>query len=222
MAIAFDSNTPFVVNPGSDTISHTCTGTDRYLFVGILIQSGQSCTGVTYNGVSMTQLVSLSTNNVSANETIYLFGLANPASGTNNVVASFSGAGTRGFMASSFTGAKQTSSIDATNSGTGSSGTATVSVTTTSNNAWLVGYARGQSNVSAGSSTTLRGATDNVNMMDSNAAKTPAGSYSLNFTTASNNNWGSIVAALAPTATAQVKTMNGVNWADIKSINGVT
>lgn len=203
MAIAFDATTTIAINPPSDTLSHTCTGTNRYLIVGTLIQGSQTCTGVTYNGVAMTQLATVSSSNISTGETIYLFGLANPSSGTNNIVASFSGGAVRGIMASSFTGAQQDSSTsEATNSGTGASGTATVSVTTLTDNDWLVGFARGESNTTAGSGTTIRGATANINMMDSNGAKTPTGSYSLNFTTASNNNWASLVVALRPLTVA--------------------
>jgi hypothetical protein len=180
--IAFDANTPSEINPTSDTISHTCTGTDGYLVVGVLIQSSQTCTGVTYNGVAMTQLTTVSANNVSGGETDYLFGLANPDTGANDVVASFSGAGNRGLMATSFTGVAQANSVDVTNTGTGASGTATVSVTTTVDNDWLVGYARGQSNTTASTNTTMRGAASNINMMDSNGEQTPTGSKSVSYT----------------------------------------
>lgn len=156
---------------------------------------------MTYAGVAMTQLTSVNASNVSTGETNYLFGLANPALGANNIVIS----GTLpqiGVVATSFNGAQQTTAVEASNTGTGASGTATVSVTTLTNNDWLVGFARGQSNTTAGTNTLIRAAMSNINAMDSNGAQTPAGFYSLNFTTAGNNNWASQIVALKPFAAA--------------------
>lgn len=192
MAIVFDANLAETFNPASDTVSFTTSGTNRYLVVGILIQSSQTCTGVTYGGVAMTNLTSGSSSNVSTGETIYLWGLANPASGANNIVGSFSGAGTRVFIASSFTGAQQTTAVEATATPVNSTGTsASLSVTTITDNDWLVGFARASTNTTAGSNTTIRGAQSNINMMDSNAVQTPPGTFSLNFSD------GSGVAGLA-------------------------
>lgn len=72
------------------TWSHTCSGTNRLLVVGVTINDGtsESVTGVTYNGVAMTSAGSVA---LSANgDEVSLWYLVNPASGANNVVATFS------------------------------------------------------------------------------------------------------------------------------------
>lgn len=74
------------------TLSVTVSGTNRVLFVWVAVQENSftnSITGVTYNGTAMTQLE----QGVSAEEDTgcrgALFGLVNPATGTNNVVVTF-------------------------------------------------------------------------------------------------------------------------------------
>src|SRR3990172_2883627 len=93
------------VNPASNTVAFDGTATDGYLVVQTLKQSSQTVSGVTYNGVAMTQLV---TRGGIANETLYLWGLAAPTTGTNNIVVSDSGAGTLVVDASLYSGAQQT------------------------------------------------------------------------------------------------------------------
>lgn len=202
MAIAFDNSITQQTSDGSGntlTFSFTTSGTNRYLLVAGIITGNNSITGITYGGVAMTQIATVDTSNVSGGQIAYMFGLANPASGANNVVCTGSATATLAFVASSYTGAQQTDTLEASGTATGASGTGTKSITTLTDNDWLVGWARGQSNASASTNTVFRPA-DNAGMamMDTNAAQTPAGSYSLNFTTASNNNWGIIVAALKP------------------------
>jgi hypothetical protein len=100
-----------------------------------------------------------------------------------------------------FTGAQQTTAIEASGTATGTTGTATTSIVTLTDNDWLVGFARAQSAPTAGANTTLRSANGGREMMDSNGVQHPAGSFALNYTTLSNNNWAIIVAALQPVAT---------------------
>lgn len=83
--VKFDSAT----DGGSLTFSHTCSGIDRYLTVGVAIAGTTvSVTGITYNGVAM-GLIKRSVGSGSASE---LWGLINPASGAHNVVITLSGA----------------------------------------------------------------------------------------------------------------------------------
>ena len=181
-AIARDTNAAFVLNPASGTVSYTTSGSNRYLVVGVLIQNNQTVTGVTYAGVAMTQLTSQVAGDVSTGETDYLFGLANPAIGTNNIVVTFSGTGTNGVGAVSYTGTQQTTAVEASGSNQNTGSASTQAVTTITDNDWLVGFARSGGNTTAGTNTTILGAVSNINMMDSNAPQTPPGSYSLNFT----------------------------------------
>ena len=197
-SIAFDNAITQQTNGGGNslTFSYTTGGTNRYLFVGCLVQGGQAITGITYGGGAMTQINSLNTSNVSSNETSYLFGLAAPAVGSNNVVVTASGSATIACAASSYTGAQQTTAVEANNTVSSSGGTATVPITTATTNDWLVGFARMDSVPAVGSNTTNRGGSSLVDMMDTNGAQAPAGSHSMNYTGATNWNW--LAAALKP------------------------
>lgn len=184
MSITFDSNTEFVVQGSgvgtTQTRAHICSGTERILFVGTLKQNG-TCSGVTYGGVSMTQ-INTASNTGGGSENDYLFMLVNPPSGSNNIVATFNAAaGASAIGAISYTGAKQTGQPDAQNTQTNASTTSlTTSLTTVDNNSWLVGMFRtAGSPMSAGANTTLRGTLSNIMMGDSDGAKTPAGSHSM-------------------------------------------
>jgi len=195
MAIAFHA-TATAVNPGSDTLAYDVgTGDNRYIVVQSLIQSGQTADSFTYGGVAMTQLTTIDTI---SNEKNYLWGLAAPASGTNDIVGSFSGAGTRVFDASSYTGAQQTTAVEASNTNSGSGTSGTVVITSITDNAWLVGYFRGNGSgaFTAGAETVIRGSAGNGTrqMVDSGIAHTPAAANSLNVTMASQNYWAMAIA----------------------------
>lgn len=183
MAIAFNNATASANNSGSATFSHTCTGSDRYLFV--YTSQGNNVSAVTYNGVAMTLLTTYS----GSGTVIKVWGLAAPSPGSNTVSITASGAWAGG--ASSYTGVSQSSIPEAfTNATTGSPNiTITSSVTTIKDNAWVLGFGHysdsGSRSLNAGSgatgrvvqaSSTFYGATS---IFDSNAPKTPAGSYSM-------------------------------------------
>lgn len=195
MAFAFDneSGRQAIGGATSLTYSFTVSGSDRQLRVGALTTAG-TITGVTYNGVSTTQI---GTTAADAGVTIYTFGLIAPATGANNVVISCSTSATLVSHAASWTGAHQTTLTDATNTQTGS-GNFTHSVTTSADNCWTVLYCRnGITNMAAGTATTARSSADDNMWFDSNAAKTPAGSVTLavNGVTGS---YGSIIESIAP------------------------
>ena len=133
MAIAFDNSTAsleFGAGSTSGTLSYTCSGTNRYLIV-VICQSGISVSGITYNGVAMTQLLTSGGTRTS------MWGLANPSTGANNIIASVSSGGVPwGFLASSYTGCSITqpdssNNIDATYPNT-------VTTNVVASNCWLV------------------------------------------------------------------------------------
>lgn len=204
MAISFDNSIdPVIQGSGvstTQTVSYTTSGDNRILLVGVLKQSNNTVSGVTYNGVSMTQIGTFTTT-AGGGENNYLFLLVNPASGANNIVVTFnSSTGVSAVCASSYNGAKQTGQPDANNTGYSASTTSlTTSVTTTSDNCWLAGYARAGDTMTAGTATTLRTAS-NISMMDSNGAKSPAGSYSLITTQSPASYIGHVVVSISPTA----------------------
>lgn len=92
MALTIGNISNNITNPsgGSVTFSHTQnTGTNGYIYVYINMGNAEPApTGVTYNGVSMT-LVNTSSGDSSFNIKNYLYQLANPATGSNSVVVSF-------------------------------------------------------------------------------------------------------------------------------------
>ena len=91
MAIAFDAaaRTDAGANQTTATVSHTCTGSDRILFVqAISNDDGDTVTGVTYNGVAMTKIgssVGVPPAGSSSNF-LSMWYLIAPATGANNVV----------------------------------------------------------------------------------------------------------------------------------------
>ena len=105
-------------NQQSGSWNHTCSGSDRYLVVGLSgFMSGAnslSAVVVKYNNVTMTKLGGSQANGV--NQAV-LWGLVNPASGTNAVT--FSGVVPNfpefGGCSVSFTGVHQTTSIGTLN-----------------------------------------------------------------------------------------------------------
>lgn len=225
MAIAFDATSEAFDNalarPASLQWNHTCTGSDRILFVAVEASITPSITGVTYNGVSMTLVDSNTTQPISVFDEYFLYVLANPASGTNQVSVQTTGTGNINCYgkAASYTGANSTGQPPHKNKGVATSGT-TISVavdTSTSpstDNCWLVGagFTDGNYTSSAGAGTTQRakGAVgDWVCFYDTNAPITPPGSDTVDVTV---SNAASvrvlIVASVAPSGGTPTNTTN--------------
>jgi len=171
MAITFQNAVQAVINTTPSAFD--CgTGSNRFLIVGVLKQSSQSTTGVTYNGVSMTKVATVATNSdVSTNEETTLWVLANPASGSNNIALSFSGAGTFGFAAACYNGVDQTTTTRNPNTEHSPTSAAhSVSVATTVGD-WVIGFSRTNGASTADGNTTYRGgASTNITIMDSGSA----------------------------------------------------
>jgi len=133
MAIAFDASS-ISANPGDKTFSHTCTGTNLILIVGVY--DGFNGT-LDYNGVSMTQLGTWQNNTG-------LFYLINPATGTHTVTLTTSNSGTTFRMvAASYTGVKQTGFPDSSATGNSTSNPVTPTTTVVASNCWVVGVVNG-------------------------------------------------------------------------------
>jgi len=203
MSLAFDTKTGFTFNLSASNItySHTCSGSDRILFVGVSVRSNRSVTSVTYNGVSMTQAGSTSGTSGILN---YLFYLINPASGSNTVSVTQSSADTITSCSISYTGAKQSGQPDATSSGGPTTTTSySQSVTSVADNAFAVlyGNANAGAALTAGANTTIRNQPEvsftGAFLVDSTAAKTPAGTFTLNVTSA-NQAFAGCMASIAP------------------------
>ena len=211
MAVAFDTFSQFdqSVSGVTHTFSHTCTGSNRFLYTHIVTTEsggGDIVSGATYNGVAMTRLNSILS---SSGQRIYFFYIIAPATGANNVVVTTSVNSTPSIRSSSFTGAKQSAFPDASGSNTATGGANLVlTLTTIDNNCWLLAGARSNStSFTAGASTTIRTTVaPNDVTADSNADKTPAGSHSLTLVTGGASNSGGIVASLAPSVASTVNS----------------
>lgn len=136
------SNTTNITNQtagGTTTISHTCTGTGLCLIVSIMAWNnggtGTGCSGVTYNGASMSPVGNGSTNGAFYTEQWYLYG---PSTGANNIVATVAGKTDKlGLTGISFT-AVSSPGTDVNTSATGTGATVTASVTTSNASEYLI------------------------------------------------------------------------------------
>lgn len=131
MAIAFDTSVDGGLN--TYTWNHTCSGSNRILFVAASNPGNASGTTATYNGVSMTALYR---GDINAGETDIWY-LINPSSGTNSIVCS----GYTNFhgLSSSFTGVKQTGFPDSSINGAPNSNPFTQNTTVVASNCWIIG-----------------------------------------------------------------------------------
>tara|TARA_Y100000310_G_scaffold279366_1_gene298428 strand:- start:306 stop:3200 length:2895 start_codon:yes stop_codon:yes gene_type:complete len=145
MAIAFDAGTYAQYTNGTSlTFSHTCTGSDRILFVmGHDKQDPTSIiTGVTYDGIAMTQVNTLGGGS-GTDRAITLWYLIAPATGSNDVVVSASESDNLRFSAVSYTGASQAGQPEGTDTSFGSSViTISTDITTTVNNCWMLMFSK--------------------------------------------------------------------------------
>lgn len=149
MPLAFDSTSKsddFITSPV--TWSHTCSDTANLLLVAISVVGSSNtgtCTAVTYNGVSMTKIKTTTNSNVPNSWYIEstVWGLLEPASGTNTVSATITAptAPDYGGSSVSYYNAKQSLTMDATVSNTGTtSGLLTPSITTVNPGAWIFSH----------------------------------------------------------------------------------
>lgn len=202
MAIAYDSSGSSGVNASSITYSHTCTGTDRVIILGVTIGTGATVSGTpTYAGVSMTLIGSVLTTSGSVFDKTYFYYLTAPATGANNVVVQCSTTAYIYPCSASYTGVDQTSPINVSNSYAATTGSVSLNVTTGVDNCWLVSFtSSGDTNsISAGANTTVRqnNGPGWSAIGDSNGAMSPAGSYGQTYTGTSGHR-GIWVAGLTP------------------------
>lgn len=117
-AVAFGHASSTVKNVGatSATWAHDCTG-DNYLIVSVNHRLNPGTASCTYNGTSMTLL---QTTNSATNFQTF-FGLANPTSGSNNIVASWTNSVNVGAVGMSFSNVASLGTIIQASVGAGSS-----------------------------------------------------------------------------------------------------
>ena len=200
MAIALDSTSAVSATSTTVSVSHTCTGSNLILWVGLLLLSPTAPTSVTYDGVAMTGLPATSANG--STDKIYLYYLTNPATGAHNIVVNNSGSVNTTLMAASYTGAHQAGVPDNQVIVTDAVRT---SITSTLNvgipNSWLVGIYRNDVGAwTVGANTTERvegsGSGHATILVDSNSAQA-SGSRAMTATCLSANT-AAIMASFAP------------------------
>lgn len=212
MAIAFDAKAESSVTSTSLTYSHTCTGSNLILWVGVVTYGNalDHVTGVTYNGVAMTRTTNGFNNNSASGPAVYLYYLVNPSTGANNVVISVDSSRLIIGLSASYTGAAQSGQPDNSATNQTASGTSlSVSLTTVADNCWLVGMmdVNNGTALTAGANTTLRqqdttSGQNSNGLFDSNGAKTPAGSYSLACSWTSAQRAAMCIASFSPAGAA--------------------
>lgn len=214
MAIAYDSSAQSSASSTSVTFSHTCSGADRVLLVDAYWSASATVSSITYNGVAMTNVVSpLDTGGGERHGMFYLIA---PATGANNVVLTLSGSTQIEIASVSYTGADQTSPIDATRTETGlETGTSySEAITSIADNCWAAWSTReyGGGAVSAGANTALRQQVlvyYGLLLADSNASITPAGSRTMTLTKGVSGNWFSdILVTILPATVPSVPLSN--------------
>lgn len=116
----------------SKTWAHTCAGSDRVLRVRLAgyCDSGQQPTAVTYNGVALTKIAD--SGRSAGGDYVQIWRLIAPATGANNIVATFPASNVGGGAATSYTGADQTTPDGTPVTATGTSNSPSVTVSTAS------------------------------------------------------------------------------------------
>lgn len=210
--ILFDaaSNSSYQTAQSTYSWSHTCTGSSRYLTVGISMLSvgGSSVSGITYNSVAMTKIDAKAS--VSGAVRAELWGLVAPATGSNTIAVTLSASLDSIGTASSYTGVHQTTSYEgtadasATNVGAAD---ATVNVTTVADNDWCVDVvATDDTAITVGAGQTSRNnvtGTLGSGAMSTEGPKTPAGSVTMSWTAVGAlATWSIVSTALRPVEAA--------------------
>lgn len=212
-AIAFDAASTATLSTGTSlSWNHTTAGSDRLLVVGVFGSSSDQLTGITYNSVAMTFCGKVQ---VPGDRWIYFYFLVGPATGSNQITASWSASqDANSGIAASYTGVSATGQPDSCDAN-GATGNGNVSPTTTvvTANSWVIAVFKDLvAGGTAGASTTRRAVVDGIAVYDSNADRA-TGPQSLNVNSTGDNGW--VVGSFAPAgggggATLRQRAMSGV------------
>lgn len=151
------------------TLSHNSnTGTDRLLVVFVGYQNTLTLSGVQYNGVSMTKQGGWTMTDTGAGLAYDIYYLVAPDTGTNNIVASFNTTGTIGMMATTFTGAEQTTPLQSLNSA--AANTPHTQSITISENSMIMGIGTSRYSLDSTAPITIDGTATSLGSTDLNGA----------------------------------------------------
>ena len=181
MAIVRDALTNMVNNTGNSfTLSHTVADKPgRVLLVGFTHRTNDDVTGVTYGGVAMSQLIKV--NNTTDGEWLYIYGLIAPATGANDIVASFSTSQVNYYGAVSYYNCKQDGLPNVTDSLSQETAqtSITATFTTTKDNCIGFAFSYGGGTETVGDGSAILNYLNGVGMLESNPLAIPTGEFSM-------------------------------------------
>lgn len=209
MAVAFDAVGPSSAGQGgtgtSISWSHTCTGSNRYVIVGVSNSADGATASVTFNGVSMTALTAAIHSNNSNQGYGRLFGLVNPPTGTSTVAVSSTSSGDLSGGSISFTGVDQTTPVGTPVTAIGGTANTSVTVTgTTAGNMVVCTVTNGSAVLSSGQTQRYIKNYNTSSAAGNSGGSTAAAGGSVAMTWSTTDDWWASIAVeiLAAAATA--------------------
>lgn len=200
MTIAFNSVLDEVDFTSTSPVTQSFTNTaGNFVLVCFTLSAGDTATGVTYGGQSMTQWSKIfhTTNNAE----LYIYALPAAPTGSNNIVVTFTG-GSKSLrvLALSYSGVLNSITPDAVNTGTPANGVSMAgTVTTVTDNCWVVLFPYGNNSISATSGCVPRSSASNPATFDNNSSKSPAGLVTETVNTGGTSSaWAYIMVSFAP------------------------
>ena len=112
MAIVYDNASFADGNSASPSVSHTASGTDRFVAIGILALGDETISAISYGSQTPT-LIRRFNLGFGSSTTIWLYGLVAPATGAQTISVTKSASSLWGIGAVSYTGVDQTTPYDA-------------------------------------------------------------------------------------------------------------
>ncbi len=204
LAIARDATSSGDVSSDTSLIfSHTCSGSNRILWVGIRVGSAYTedwMDSVTYNGVAMTQAEKCLADNDTSGQALYLYYLSNPPSGTHDIEITITEATSITAGSSSYVGAASTGQPDSHNLITSSPiATIELDLTTVADNCWTIGMVDNSGSIITSTSpSTVVDLGNGTKLLDSDGPISPAGSTSLSASVSGDTAWTLIGASFKP------------------------
>jgi len=211
MALAVDSvSTASGSGTGPFSFSHTCSGSDRLLFVAVShYHVNNTVSGITYNSVAMTAVPSGAANNGQFFVTLYY--LIAPASGSNTVSVSVSGGVYDiGIAAISFTGEHQTTPIGTAVTATGSSTTPSATASSATDEIVLDALTivnSGTLSVGAGQTSRWNAATGNAFIKMAGSTEAGASSTTMSWSNSASQDWAIVTVPVKPLSTSTLRQL---------------
>lgn len=208
------SNSGFQTLSSSYSWSHTCTGANRFLAVDIeLLSVAQTVSGITYNGVALSLIGARTT--VSSVGRVECWGLIAPATGSNTIAVTLTGAVASAGTAVSYANVNQTTATEAFNSAQATNvgaADATVAITTVTDNDWVhAACVSNDTSITAGQ-TSRNNVTDSAGTgadEDTNAAVSPAGVQTMSYTgIGAGQTWAIAGYGIRPVSASGAYTLN--------------